>query len=117
MTETRAKYGARSKYGAVRQEVDGYRFDSKAEARRYSELRLLELAGEIHDLQVHPRWPINVNGTPICVYVADFSYRRSSIHGVGQVVEDVKGVRTAVYKLKRRLMLAKFGIDVQEVQV
>jgi dsDNA-binding SOS-regulon protein len=64
-----------SKYGAVRTEVDGISFASKKEARRYSELKLLERAGEIADLQLQPRFPLTVNGVRVCTYVADFQYR------------------------------------------
>lgn len=116
----------RSKYGVgprhLRQ-VDGYTFDSIAEKRRYQELRLQEQAGGISELRVHPCWPLVVNGVPVGEYEADFSYRelRSAdleCHGEPPlVVEDVKGVRTAVFRLKKALMLALHGIDVEEVGV
>ena len=101
----------RSKYRNEPTEVDGHRFASLAEARRYMDLKRLQDAGEISQLRLQPRYPIVINGIPVCVYVADFSY----IGSTGIVVEDVKGVRTAVYRLKNKLMRAVHGIDITEV--
>lgn len=95
-------------------EVDGQHFDSQAEARRYQDLRLLAEAGEIRGLVCQPRYPMIVNGQRVGTYIADFAYYDSQTHQV--VVEDVKGVRTAVYRLKKRLMLACCGIEVREVR-
>jgi len=104
----------RSKYGNRRVSVDGLRFDSQAEARRYEDLRLMEAAGEIARLQVHPRFPLRVGTVLVGTYVADFAYLdRQGL----PVVEDVKGVRTAVYRLKRKLMQALHGIDIVEIPV
>lgn len=103
---------SRSKYGAQRTTVDGLTFDSKKEARRYRDLLLLGLAGELRDLELQPRFPIVVNGVRIGEYRADFRYwdaRR------GDVVEDVKGLRTPVYVLKRKLIEALYGITITEV--
>lgn len=102
----------RSKYNNRHTVIDGIRFDSAKEARRYSELRLMEQAGEITDLQLQPRFLIEVNGVKVCTYVADFQYTDAN----GElVVEDVKGVRTSVYTVKAKLMRAVYGIVVQEV--
>lgn len=100
------------KYGAVRTQVDGITFASAMEARRYSELRLLEMSGEIADLEIQPRYPIRVNGELICTYVADFRYRE----GGRLVVEDVKSpaTRTRLFIMKKRLMKAVNGVDVIE---
>jgi hypothetical protein len=69
-----AKDKPKSKYGNVKTEVDGVLFDSKAEAERYGELKLMERNGEITDLQLQVRYPIEYNGALICTYVADFVY-------------------------------------------
>lgn len=103
------------KFGNVPTEVDGIKFASKKEARRYSELRLLERAGEISDLKVQPRYPFTINGFHIATYVADFAYRDA--HG-RDVVEDVKGGRatqTDVFRLKAKLFHAIYGREVQVV--
>lgn len=92
--------------------VDSIRFDSKREAARYRELVLLESVGRISDLHIHPRFRLEVNGSLICYYVADFQYRDDSGH---VVIEDVKGVRTPAYRLKRALMLAVLRIAIREV--
>jgi hypothetical protein len=104
----------RQKYGNKRVTVDGVTFDSQAEGRRYLVLRELVKAGEITDLEMHPSFRIEVGGVLICRYVADFAYVTRA--GV-QVIEDVKGVKTAAYRLKRKLMKAVHGIEIQEVTV
>ena len=108
------------KYGAVATVVDGVRFASKAEARRYAELKLLEQAGEIRELELQPRFPlfVPVKGRAtlhqqVGAYVADFRYRQGP-RGV-LVVEDVKGVKTAVYRLKKRMVETTYGIEIREV--
>src|SRR3990167_5299112 len=64
-----------SKYRNVATTVDGIRFASKAEARRYTELKLLERAGEIISLRRQVAFPIAINGEHVCHYVADFEYQ------------------------------------------
>jgi hypothetical protein len=110
------------KYNARATVLDGQRFASAAEARRYGELYLLQRAGAISHLQLQPRFPCVINGLRICIYVADFSYcdpRRPGSSGqVGcTVVEDVKGVATPLYKLKKRLVEALYpGVIIEEVR-
>jgi hypothetical protein len=102
----------RRKYNNVRTVLDGYLLDSKAEAARYGELRLMERANHISDLHIHPKYPIEINGQKICTYIADFSYRdkNGTVH-----VEDVKGMKTALYSLKKKLLKATCGLEVEEV--
>jgi hypothetical protein len=102
------------KYGNKPTEVEGITFHSKAEASRYSELRLLEKAGAIVALTVQPRWPLTVNGYKVGTYVGDFAY--SDVVSGRFIVEDVKGVRTPVYRLKSKLMLACHGLVIQEIE-
>jgi hypothetical protein len=100
----------RTKYRAVRTVVDGISFASKKEARRYSELKLMEKAGEIRDLCLQPRYVLNVNNVKVTTYVADFEYWT----GNRRIVEDCKGFRTDVYRLKAKLMDALYGIKIVE---
>ena len=102
----------RRKYGNVPTETDGIRFASKREAERWATLRLKERLGEIRHLARQIRYPLVVAGQPIAVYVADFVYE---LPDGRQVVEDAKGFRLREYVLKRRLMLACHGIEIQEV--
>src|SRR3972149_3346468 len=102
-----------TKYHARAVNLDGYRFASQAEAARYRELKLLEQAGKIMGLLVHPRYRLDVNGVKICDYEADFAFQTSL--GAQLVVEDVKGIRTPVYKLKRKLMYARYSIEITEI--
>lgn len=99
------------KYHARRAEIDGFKFASRAEARRYQELRLVEAAGEIRNLKCQVRFPLVVNDVKIGTYVCDFQYRDRS---GAVIVEDVKGCRTQVYKIKRALMKALYHIDILE---
>lgn len=102
--------GVLSKYGAVRTEVDGVVFASKREAKRYQELRLLERAGQIEQLELQPRYPIAINDVKICTYVGDFQYRERGAF----VLEDVKGMKTPAYNIKKKLVKAIYQIDIRE---
>lgn len=104
-----------NKYGAVKTVVDGITFDSKAEARRYQELKLLQRGGKIIALKVHPVYPIP-NGTldgvdgHICNVELDFEYFRDD-----WVFEDVKGQDNALSRLKRKLVEAFYFLKVDVI--
>lgn len=100
-----------SKYRNKKTEVDGVTFASKKEATRYLILKERLKAGEIASLELQPKYPMVVGGVKVCVYVADFRYRE----GGESVTEDVKGCKTAVYRIKKKLLKALHGIDVREV--
>ena len=112
------------KYGAKRTEVDGVKFQSKAEARRWQELLLLQRAGEIRDLRRQVRIELHTYGVfgvvPIKsptgrprYYLADFEYYDQ----VGRrVLEDVKGMDTPESALKRAIVEGMLGIKVQVVK-
>lgn len=106
-----ARNGTRSKYGNVKTEVDGIVFASGKEAMRYGELKMLEGAGEIRELALQVPFRLVVEGDHVCDYVADFVYRDELGR---QVVEDVKGKRTEMYRLKKKLMKACHGIEIVE---
>lgn len=94
--------------------VDGIKFSSAKEARRYSDLKLLQRGGQITDLKRQVRYPIDVNGVPITHYVADFTYLENG----SLVVEDVKSKITAelpLFKVKQHLMRAVHGVEVRVV--
>jgi hypothetical protein len=101
-----------SKYGARKVETDGILFDSIAERNRYQDLKLLQQAGEIKDLELQVKFPLIVNDMKVATYIADFVYRECSNNQV--VVEDVKGFRTPEYRLKKKLMLAIYSISIFE---
>ena len=102
-----------NKYGARRVTVDGIPFDSEMEARRYGELKMLRLGKLIRNLTIHPTFELRVNGVLLCKYEADFEYDDENN---ARIVEDVKGNRTALYILKKKLMKACHGIEVKEVR-
>lgn len=104
----------RNKYGAKLTVVDGIRFHSKRESERYSELKLLERAKKIEDLIRQPKFPIEVGGKKICTYIADFSYWDND-RKCG-VIEDVKGAKTALYSIKKKLVEAIYPVEITEVR-
>jgi len=104
-----------NKFNAVSVDADGEHFDSISEYGRYKDLKLLERAREIRDLKVKPVFKFEISGILVCSYEADYSYMEGK---TGQlVVEDVKGVRTAVFIIKKKLMKALYGIEVKEIKV
>jgi len=126
----------RSKYKAVKTTIDGITFDSKKEAKRYTELKVLEKAGHITHLELQPEYQITINGAKICKYKADFRYftvraesneRSYNSKGEwqtptmtgdkeGQIVEDVKGFKTPIYRLKKKLVEASYpGTLIKEI--
>lgn len=112
---TGAAPGRGAKYGNEVTVVDGVRFDSGKEARRFGELQLLAAAGVVAELEVHPRFPIVVEHRLCGVYTADFRYRDQETGAL--VVEDVKSepTRTTAYRLRKRLVEAIYGITIREV--
>lgn len=105
-----------SKFRNTKTVIDGIAFASKKEAARYIDLRLLQAAREIVELQVQPTFRLEVNGQLVCKYVADFSHR-DPITGA-LTVEDVKSPITRkhpVYRIKVKLLKALTGLSVVEV--
>jgi len=93
-------------------------FDSAAEADRYEQLKEMAEAGTIDQLEVHPTWPCTVNGKHVCFYEADFRYRiKPGQFGQRVLVEDVKGMITDLYRVKRALVHALHPIEILELKV
>lgn len=107
------RFTRKSKFGAQKTTVDGIEFDSKAEARRWQQLRLLERSGHIKNLERQVRYDLEVNGERIGFYKADFRYWDNAKSE--QVVEDVKGVRTPVFAIKAKLMKALHRVEIVEI--
>lgn len=107
------KYAAKSKYKAQPTMIDGIRFASKKEGKRYSELKLMERGNLITDLKLQQPIKCMVNGELVCKYISDFSYYCKERNTI--IFEDAKGFKTDVYKLKKKLVKACTGIDIVEV--
>ena len=110
-----------NKYGASAVTLDGRRFDSRAEAHRWAQLRLEERAGQIRDLVHHKRFDLHAPGpngalNRVGAYEADFCYIRADTGAM--VVEDVKGMArtTDLFRWKKRHLKAEYGIEVVEVR-
>ena len=105
------------KYNNKKIAVDGIIFDSKKEAARYSELKILLKAGLIFDLELQPVYEIQPSykrqGKTVRAikYLADFRYQENG----KTVVEDVKGFKTDMYKLKKKLVEYKFDVIIKEL--
>lgn len=109
-----------SKYHSKKVVVDGIEFDSKKEAKRYSELKLLERAGEIKELELQkvfelqPSFKKNGKTYRKTTYKADFYYFNTKIGKY--IVEDVKGFKTEVYKLKKKMFEYKYQeLELREI--
>ena len=107
-----------SKYGNKKVVVDGIQFDSKREARRYLDLKAMEIAGLIQSLRLQVKYELipaqRIDGKVVersCDYVADFVYEQDG----ETIVEDTKGHRTKDYIIKRKLMLHVYGVRIREV--
>jgi hypothetical protein len=101
-----------SKYGNAKTVYNGVRYDSKKEANRASELDLLARAGVIKNWEGQVKLPIQHKGVKICTYIADFKvvYPDAIVE-----YEDVKGFRTAIYRLKKKLVKAFYNIEIKEI--
>lgn len=109
-------WNGRSKYHAKRTSVDGITFDSKREADRYLVLKSMEEDGTIEDLRRQVRYELvpafDMDGKHYraVYYVADFVYRENG----HEVIEDVKGMKTDVYRLKNKLFARRYGKVIKE---
>jgi len=99
-----------NKFHAVKTIVDGIKFDSKAEAKRWGELKLMERCGVIVGLQRQIPFPITVNSHLICTYIADYVY--TDVETGERTVEDCKSKATITpeFRLKAKLLEATAGI-------
>lgn len=111
-------WNGRSKYHAKKTTVDGITFDSRREADRYLVLKGMEDDGAIENLRRQVRYELvpafDVDGRhyrPV-YYVADFVY----VEDGKTVVEDVKGMRTDVYRLKSKLFARRYGMSIRETR-
>lgn len=112
---------APSKYGAIKTTIDGITFDSQKEANRYRELMLLKRAGEVTEIVLQPEYVLLKGFTheasgervrPI-KYKADFLVTYADGH---QEIEDVKGMRTEIYAMKRKLFMSHYPhLSIKEV--
>lgn len=109
-------WSGRSKYHAVKTCVDGITFDSKREADRYLVLKGMEEEGAIEDLRRQVRYELvpafdvdDKHYRPV-YYVADFVYNENG----HEVIEDVKGMKTDVYRLKAKLVAYRYGMNIRE---
>lgn len=101
-----------SKYHSKRTTIDGYTFASLKEAKRYQELKFMERAGVIKNLQMQVPFPLikkSMYGREI-KYIADFVYWEDD----KMIVEDVKGYKTEMYRIKKRLMAETYNIKIKE---
>jgi len=103
----------RSKFHNIPTTVDGYTFASALEASRYSELRLLERAGEITSLELQPVYVLQEAFTDsrgrkyrAINYRADFRYTDTATGGTA--VEDVKGIATKEFRIKHKLLMKRY---------
>lgn len=108
----RKRRQSKNKYKNTKITIDGFKFDSKKEAKRYSELLILKKSGVITDLELQKKFELNpgFKGSDgkkyrAITYIADFFYMDNNLGK--RIVEDVKGFKTEVYKIKKKLLISK----------
>ena len=103
------------KYHNQKTIIDGIEFDSKKEANRYLELKLLQKANKISNLRIQVPFVLieKSNYGRAIKYIADFVYYDNDAKN--DVIEDTKGYRTDVYKLKKRLLAERYNIEIHEL--
>jgi hypothetical protein len=107
---TMAKSFKQNKFGAKPQRQDGVFFASKKELKRWNELKAAEEAGTIRDLRRQVKFPFTIDSKLMFSYYADFVY----IEDGSEVVEDSKGFKTPLYKLKKKIIEYKYKIKILE---
>jgi Protein of unknown function (DUF1064) len=95
--------------------VDGHRFASKLESRRYEALRDMEKRGEIHHLTLQSRYPLTVNDELICTYVSDFDYLDSDGRFITEDTKSPATARNPTFRLKAKLFEALYGREIRIV--
>lgn len=111
------KLAPKSKYRNVKETVGNLKFDSKKERQRFDELMVLLKAGQIRDLKLQHEFTLqgaftdtDGNRTRAIKYIADFTYWQGNLF----VIEDVKGMKTDVYRMKKKMMSEK-GLTITEI--
>ena len=99
------------KYGNKPKIILGVKFHSTKEANRYLDLLLLIKSGEISDLELQVSYPIFINDKKVFKYIADFVYLENG----NKIVEDVKGYKTAIYRIKKKCVEAYYNIKIREI--
>lgn len=94
--------------------VQGVKFASKKEAKRWVDLQMLEAAQRVRNIRRQAEYRLEVAGFLICKYRADFVFDELLAGAWVEVVEDVKGYRTPEYRFKKKLMRACHGIEIRE---
>lgn len=103
-----------SKYRNKKITVDNITFDSYAEYGRYNTLKMLEKLGEIKNLTLQPKFDFTLPNVKkkLFTYIADFTYTDNTN---AQIIEDVKGFKTPIYRLKKKLIEAQHNIKITEI--
>lgn len=108
-----------AKYHNKKVKYDGYTFDSIREKNYYIKLKLLEKAGKIKELELQkefelqPSFKLNNKTSRKITYRADFTYKTTEDDKLHVI--DVKGYRTDVYRLKKKLFEYKYRIEIEEI--
>ena len=102
-----------NKYFAKKTVAMGLKFDSRWEAERWGQLKAMERAGVVTQLERQIKYELSINDVKICDYIADFRYLLEEENGLSKlVVEDAKGILTPEFKLKKKMMKAIHNIDI-----
>ena len=113
---------AKAKYKNIKVMIDGIKFDSMKEGKRYYELKLMQEKGLVEHLKVHYPFflveSVVLNGRkkPAMKYISDFCYFLPKSET--RIVEDTKSPSTRnlpAYRMKKHMMMAFYGIEITEI--
>lgn len=104
----------KNKYNNLLTEYKGVKYHSRLEARYAALLDIREKAKEVENIKRQEKFPLEVNGEKIGTYIADFSFFDKA-QKVNRVV-DIKGVETDLFKIKKKLVKAIYGIDIEIIK-
>ena len=114
-------YIKKNKFNAKSIVIDGHKFPSLKEAQRYKELKLLVKAGKIKNLELQPEFEIipkqKYRGKNLreAKYTADFKYY--DVDSNEWVIEEVKGMPTVDYVLRKKLFILKYGNEFKFLEI
>lgn len=111
LTESDFEKPKQNKYRNKKVHTDDGTFDSKKEYNRWLVLKDMQERKEIFSLYRQKPFEVEINGKHICIYKSDFDYWQNGQH----IIEDVKGFKTQMYKLKKKLVEAIHGVSIQEI--
>ena len=109
---------AKNRFAVVepeRRTMDGFVFASKKEMLHYADLKMLQKAKEISNLELQPKFPVHINGNLFCTYTADFAYDTKDGERVIEELKSSGTAKDAAYRLRKKAAEMYYGIKVNVI--